>query len=68
AGHGTVSRFDPKRFRAARRWARRTEQAVRALCPSGSLEPDYYHWGTGGPRSSYRREPSLEHSIRRGAQ
>ena len=60
AGHGTVSRFDALRFRAVRRWSRRAEERIRALCPSGDLERDYYHWGTGGPRSPYRPEPRLK--------
>jgi glyoxylase-like metal-dependent hydrolase (beta-lactamase superfamily II) len=41
-GHGTFYRFHPDRFRKVQRWARRAEQAVRALCPSGDLEQDYY--------------------------
>jgi glyoxylase-like metal-dependent hydrolase (beta-lactamase superfamily II) len=47
AGHGTVSRFDPARFRAVVRWARRARRATRALCPTGDLEREYYAWGTG---------------------
>ena len=47
AGHGTVARFDPSRFHAVIRWSRRAEATVRALCPSGDLDADYYAWGTG---------------------
>jgi glyoxylase-like metal-dependent hydrolase (beta-lactamase superfamily II) len=58
AGHGTVSRFEPARFRAVIRWSQRAEQAVRALCPTGSLSNDYYAWGTGGQRTT--RQPAAE--------
>jgi hypothetical protein len=59
AGHGTVTRFQPGRFRDVIRWSRRAERAVAVLCPTGSLERDYYAWGTGGARTPYRRERRL---------
>ncbi len=59
AGHGTVSLFEPARFQEVMRWTGRAERAVAALCPSGSLERDYYAWGTGGERAPYRPEARL---------
>ena len=49
AGHGTVARFHAARFREVISWSRRAEAAVRALCPSGDLDADYYAWGRGDP-------------------
>ena len=46
AGHGTVCVFNPARFEKIMAWARRAEQAVTELCPTGDLDRDYYHWGT----------------------
>ncbi len=46
AGHGTVVRFQPARFRDVIRWSRKAERAVAALCPTGRPERDYYAWGT----------------------
>jgi glyoxylase-like metal-dependent hydrolase (beta-lactamase superfamily II) len=63
AGHGTLSAFSYRRFRDVQRWARRTEAVIRALCPTGSLERDYYAWGTGGTRAPYRREARLARSL-----
>jgi glyoxylase-like metal-dependent hydrolase (beta-lactamase superfamily II) len=42
AGHTNTYRFSAARFRRVLRWAVRAEAAVRALCPSGDLEQDYY--------------------------
>jgi glyoxylase-like metal-dependent hydrolase (beta-lactamase superfamily II) len=50
AGHGTVARYDAARFRAVIGWSRRAEAAVRALCPTGDLDRDYYAWGRGATR------------------
>ena len=41
-GHRGVYRFTASRFRRIIRWARFAEKAVADLCPSGSLEKDYY--------------------------
>ena len=41
-GHRTTFRYTDSRFRRIIRWARRAERAVRALCPAGDLERDYY--------------------------
>ena len=41
-GHGTYYRFAPSHFRKIIRWAERAERATKALCPTGSLERDYY--------------------------
>jgi glyoxylase-like metal-dependent hydrolase (beta-lactamase superfamily II) len=41
-GHGTYYRYQRQQFTKIARWAARAERAVRALCPSGSLEQDYY--------------------------
>jgi glyoxylase-like metal-dependent hydrolase (beta-lactamase superfamily II) len=41
-GHGCAFRFTASRFRRIARWARSAEEAVRALCPTGDLETDYY--------------------------
>ena len=42
AGHNNTYYFSPSKFRKIVLWARRAEAAVRALCPSGDLEQDYY--------------------------
>ncbi len=42
AGHTNCYAFSPSKFRKITRWARQADQAVRALCPSGDLERDYY--------------------------
>ena len=52
-GHGTTFRFTTSRFRRIIRWAQRAERAVRALCPTGDLERDYY---VVGKRPSTRPE------------
>jgi glyoxylase-like metal-dependent hydrolase (beta-lactamase superfamily II) len=41
-GHDTCYRFRAAKFRKIVHWARRAEQVVKALCPSGSLDKDYY--------------------------
>jgi len=41
-GHQTCFRFTASRFRRIIHWAQSAERAVRALCPSGDLERDYY--------------------------
>jgi len=63
AGHGTVARFEPARFRQVIRWARRAERAVREICPAGSLERDYYAWGAGGRRSLYQMDRRLATTL-----
>lgn len=42
AGHNNTYYFAASKFRKIIRWAERAEAAVRALCPSGDLEQDYY--------------------------
>lgn len=42
AGHGNTYYFSRSKFRKIAAWALRAEAAVRALCPSGDLEQDYY--------------------------
>lgn len=41
-GHRCCYQFTPSRFRRIIQWAARTDRAVRALCPTGNLEKDYY--------------------------
>ena len=41
-GHQATFRFTASRFRRIIRWAQQAERAVRALCPTGDLERDYY--------------------------
>jgi glyoxylase-like metal-dependent hydrolase (beta-lactamase superfamily II) len=41
-GHGNCYEFAASKFRKIIRWAGSAEQAVRALCPTGDLETDYY--------------------------
>ncbi len=41
-GHGTAYRFSPSKFRKIVRWSEKADHAVRALCPTGDLEQDYY--------------------------
>ena len=41
-GHNTYQRFHASQFRKIAAWSRRAEAAVKALCPSGDLERDYY--------------------------
>lgn len=41
-GHNTAYAFRPDKFRKIIAWSRRAEAAVRALCPSGDLQSDYY--------------------------
>jgi glyoxylase-like metal-dependent hydrolase (beta-lactamase superfamily II) len=41
-GHSTYYRFHASRFNKIKRWAKATEKATTALCPSGNLEQDYY--------------------------
>lgn len=42
AGHGNCYAFDARKFQRIMRWAEHAEAAVRALCPSGDLDTDYY--------------------------
>jgi glyoxylase-like metal-dependent hydrolase (beta-lactamase superfamily II) len=42
AGHNNTYYFAASKFRKIIKWAERAEAAVRALCPSGDLERDYY--------------------------
>ncbi len=42
AGHGTYFRYRRGHFRKIIRWAQRAEASVRALCPTGDLEKDYF--------------------------
>lgn len=42
AGHSNTYAFAAAKFRRIARWATQAEAAVRALCPSGDLEQDYY--------------------------
>ena len=42
AGHNNTYAFSATKFRRIAHWAQRAEAAVRALCPSGDLERDYY--------------------------
>jgi len=42
AGHNNTYYYGPAKFRKISKWAERAEAAVRALCPSGDLEQDYY--------------------------
>lgn len=42
AGHNNTYAFSAAKFRRIVRWAEQAEAAVRALCPSGDLEQDYY--------------------------
>ena len=42
AGHGTFVHYRASYFRKVIHWAARAEAAVKALCPSGRLEDDYY--------------------------
>lgn len=42
AGHRCVYQFTRSRFERIIKWARFAEKAVTAICPSGSLEKDYY--------------------------
>ncbi len=41
-GHCGLFRFTATRFRRIIKWARFAEKTLQALCPSGSLEQDYY--------------------------
>jgi hypothetical protein len=45
SGHGTYYAFRPTRFQKIVEWAQSAARAVAALCPTGDLETDYYHWG-----------------------
>ena len=42
-GHRTYYRFHASQFRKILKWTKQAEAAVKALCPSGDLETDYYH-------------------------
>ena len=42
AGHGTYCAFSPSYYRKVIRWAKRAQQVLTQLCPSGDLEADYY--------------------------
>ncbi len=42
AGHGNCYEFHPGKFSKIIEWAASARDAVRALCPSGDLEADYY--------------------------
>ena len=42
SGHGTVCRFRPSRMAGIEQWAGAAEEAIRALCPGGVLEGNYY--------------------------
>lgn len=42
AGHGCTYYFTASRFRRIMAWARSAGRALRALCPSGDPEKDYY--------------------------
>ncbi|MCE5240307.1 MBL fold metallo-hydrolase [bacterium] len=42
AGHSNTYAFSATKFRRIIQWAEQAEAAVRALCPSGDLEQDYY--------------------------
>ena len=42
AGHTNCYEFSPSKFTKIIAWAAEAEEAVRALCPSGDLEVDYY--------------------------
>ena len=41
-GHAAAYYFKPSHARAIIKWAKKAEQATRALCPTGDLEQDYY--------------------------
>ncbi len=41
-GHGTFYRYSRSHMEQIIAWARRTREAVTALCPHGDLEQDYY--------------------------
>jgi glyoxylase-like metal-dependent hydrolase (beta-lactamase superfamily II) len=47
-GHGTYYNYRKAKFMKIERWAQQTERAVRALCPSGRLQTDYYLETDGG--------------------
>lgn len=42
AAHNNTYAFSAPKFRRIIRWAQRAEKAVRALCPTGDLQQDYY--------------------------
>jgi glyoxylase-like metal-dependent hydrolase (beta-lactamase superfamily II) len=42
AGHNNTYAYSATKFRRIIKWAERAEAAVRALCPSGDAERDYY--------------------------
>ena len=42
SGHGCTYHFTSSRFRRIIAWARSADRALRALCPSGDPEKDYY--------------------------
>ena len=41
-GHGTYYRFHASKFNKIIHWAESAEAAVKALCPTGQLQKDYY--------------------------
>lgn len=47
-GHGTYYQYRRAKYIKIERWAQQTERAVRALCPSGQLQTDYYLETDGG--------------------
>ena len=53
-GHGTCFKFHASQFHKIIRWSQKAEMAVKTLCPTGSLEKDYYlhRAETGGRRAS----------------
>ncbi len=40
-GHGTFFEFAPSQFEKIIQWSQKTQQAIQALCPTGSLTNDY---------------------------
>jgi glyoxylase-like metal-dependent hydrolase (beta-lactamase superfamily II) len=43
-GHGTFYQYRATKFQKIIEWAKMAEKATAALCPTGDLETDYYHW------------------------
>ncbi|MCX6984353.1 MAG: MBL fold metallo-hydrolase [Lentisphaerae bacterium] len=61
AGHTNCCLFSPQKFVKIQRWARKTHDAVLALCPSGDLEKDYYSLFDRISEKGFHRLPASPH-------